>query len=84
MEQVIHEVKIIETDDGYRIEIKGNKAQLKQLFERLPFGKGMPFGFRGPMGGPMGWMFGRRHWGHGPWGWHFGEEEENVPPTAGV
>lgn len=86
MEQVISEFKIIETDDGYRIEIKGDKARLKQLFERGPFGARMggPFGFRGPMGGPLGWMFGRHHWGHGPWGWHFGEEEESAPPAPGV
>jgi hypothetical protein len=28
MEQVISEVKVIETDDGFRIEIKGDKEKI--------------------------------------------------------
>jgi hypothetical protein len=80
MEQVIHEVKIIETDDGYRIEIKGDKAKIKQFFERMPFrGHG---GFRG---GPWGFFGGwRHHGGHGPFGWGFGHEEEEEYPPRGV
>jgi hypothetical protein len=76
-EKVIHEVRIVETDDGFRIEIKGDKERLREMIS----GRGMfPFGF-GRMGhgpfqhhGPRGWGFpwGRRH---GPW-W---DEEEGKP-----
>ena len=62
-EKLIHEVRIVETDDGFRIEIKGDKERLKEM----GFGKGMfPFGMgrRGPFGhhGPRGFGFGRRPW----------------------
>ena len=48
MENVISEFRIVETDDGYRIEIKGDKAATR----------GFPFrhGHRGP-----GHFFFRRH-----------------------
>ena len=67
---------MVETDDGFRIEIKGDKERLREM----GFGKGMfpfPFGF-GRMGhGPFqhhgahgfGFPFGRRH---APW-WAEGE-----------
>jgi hypothetical protein len=71
MEKVINEFKVIETDDGYRIEIKGDKERLKSMMKgfgrpwhhggrrkwRKRFRKhwGMPFGFR-----PFDWMF---YWG---------------------
>jgi hypothetical protein len=29
-EKLIHEYKLIETDDGYRIEIKGDKEKIKK------------------------------------------------------
>lgn len=79
-DKVIHEVKFIETDDGYRVEIKGDKEQLKKMFEK---GRGF---------GPMGFFAHKmRHasWGHGPWGhkrgfgppwawdWHDEEEHEH-------
>ena len=85
MEKIIHEVKIIETDDGYRIEIKGDKARLKEMFER------MPFGFRGAWGGPWegrrgrrrGWHRGGFHyWERGPWGWHFERQRDDAPPEG--
>ncbi len=80
-EKVIHEVRVIETEDGFRIEIKGDKERLKEM----GFGKGMfPFAF-GPMGhgGPFGHHrghhghrgfgpFGHGPWGRGPW---WGESE---------
>lgn len=76
-EQVIHEIRVIETEDGFRIEMKGNKEELRRmLFER---------GF-GPGGGHG---FGRRkhrHHGHGrPWfarpfgGGHGPRHEHPVP-----
>jgi hypothetical protein len=73
MEKVINEFRVIETDDGYRIEIKGDKERLKKMFSgrkhwrkkhRRGFG---PFGF-GFMPGP--WM---HMWG--PWGEHEREHE---------
>jgi len=49
-EKVLHEVRFIETDDGFRIEVKGDKERMKEMFE-----SGM-----GPMHG-MGFMPGMRH-----------------------
>jgi hypothetical protein len=56
MEQVISEVKVIETDDGFRIEIKGDKEKIKQYFK--DFGEPQFWGHRG------------RHGRHRPWGRH--------------
>jgi hypothetical protein len=70
-EKVIHEIRIVETDDGFRIEIKGDKERLRAMgFDKgaFPFGFGRmwgghgPFHHRGPRG--FGFPFGRRH---GPW-----------------
>ena len=69
-EKVIHEIKIIETEDGFRIELTGDKEQLRQmLFEQgrpfsMPFGRGRHFGGRG---------FG----GHGPFGHHHHEHGQH-------
>ncbi len=87
-EKVIHEVRITETDDGYRIEIKGDKERLKEM----GFGRGFPFpgmfgmGGHGPFGrhhhGPFGhgFPFGRRH---GPPWWHEEEDDEPKEKTEG-
>ena len=81
MEKVIRELRIIETDDGYRIEIKGDKERMKRFMRGFrgrhgrrhrhgPFKFfGMPgpgFGFGGGPGfGPGG---GPGFWaGFGPW-----------------
>lgn len=99
-EKVIQEFKIVETEDGFRIEIKGDKEKLRQMFGGMG-----PFGFR-PGPGPFGFGFGPfRRWGRGPrwwghrhgWGGHHGwgpghgpwweEEEEPRPgdkPPEGV
>jgi hypothetical protein len=37
MEKVVNEVRVIETDDGYRVEIKGDKDQIKAFMS--DFGK---------------------------------------------
>ena len=60
MEKLIKEFKVIETDDGYRIEIKGNKEHFERMFSRKGWsrwarrrhrhGFGFPFGF-----GPLFW-----------------------------
>lgn len=67
-DKVLHEVRVIETDDGFRIEIKGDKERMKKMFD-----KGLGRGF-----GPMG-FFGRR-WRHGPWG--HGHGPRFGPPWA--
>lgn len=62
MENVISEYRVIETDDGFRIEIKGDKEKLR------PFVNGA----WGPGGGPWRggpWHGGPWHGGHGPGGW---------------
>ena len=55
MERVINEFRVIETDDGFRIEIKGDKEAIRRMlrgfgphgFARAggPFGRDFPFGF---------------------------------------
>ena len=76
-EKVLHEVRFIETDDGYRVEIKGDKEQLKEMgmmhFGKKGFGPGKFFG-RG-----HGWRgFGGRGHGFGPppWAWDCEPAEE--------
>ena len=79
-EKVLHEVRFIETDDGFRIEVKGDK----ELLKKMGFGpSSMGFG-PGPMGFGPRFHFGahqRRHRPHGrhrkfifgpgagPWAW---------------
>jgi hypothetical protein len=92
-EKVIHEVRIIETEDGFRIEIKGDKERLREMgigkgmFSGFGFGGGPfrhgPFGhgpFRhGPFGrGPRGFGF---PFGphHGPWGYEEEEKRDEGP-----
>jgi hypothetical protein len=79
MEKVITEWRVVETDDGFRVEIKGDKEamrswtkHLKSCGPRFWRHHRMPFG---PWGG--------RFWGHGfgycrPWG----EEESDEPKEA--
>jgi hypothetical protein len=71
MEKVISEWRIVETDDGFRIEIKGDKEAMRNWLKHFRWGRprhwarhGMPFG---PWHGP----FGR----HGFWCGAEGEEE---------
>jgi hypothetical protein len=52
VENVISEFRIVETDDGYRIEIKGDKEAIKKATRGFPFGHGL----RGP-----GHFFFHRH-----------------------
>ena len=54
MEKVINEFKVIETDEGFRIEIKGNKEAIRRMLNGFgpdscfgaPFRRGFRFGFR--------------------------------------
>ncbi|MDX1412004.1 MAG: hypothetical protein R3351_07585 [Nitrospirales bacterium] len=83
-DKVIHEVRFVETDDGFRIEVKGDKERMRQMgwdSERMAE-MGAQF-----MGSPFGWGPAMRQWrrmwqgespggkhaygqpGFGPWGW---------------
>ncbi len=71
MEKIINEFKLIETDDGFRIEIKGDKQAMRKMFSN--FGKHR-FGPKPP--------FGHGFFGHGFWGgcapWEQQEEKETA------
>lgn len=70
MEKVISEWRIVETDDGFRIEFKGDKEAMREWIRHFPRG-------------PMRWA---RHMRFGPWGtgfwrhgfWYCGEEDEEA------
>lgn len=77
-ERVIHEVRFVETDDGFRVEVKGDKERMREM----GFGPGM-----------MGWAKHRRRhrhfhrgprfarhfgWWWEPW-WDMDDEEEAGP-----
>lgn len=77
-EKVISEIRFVETDDGFRIEFKGDKDRMRRT---MNFGPGKRF-WRGMWGpGPRGRGRGG-HWSHGcgpgfgPWGWWGWEEDE--------
>lgn len=89
-EKVLHEIRFIETDDGFRLEINGDKEKMREMgFDpgMMGFGLGKHFGGfrRGPHGPhsaqgphrPRGRRMGRmRRRGRGPWaGWDCGNEE---------
>jgi len=85
MENIISEFKVIETDDGFRIEIKGDKEQIKAFMSgftgRRDHKKGYRRGWRGAWGAPFGfhpmmWM-NMAQW-FGPW--DFEEEDESDSP----
>jgi hypothetical protein len=88
-EKVIHEVRVVETETGYRIEINGDKERMKEMFGKRGFGGPWghhgfgPAGFRGPWGHGFGRHFARhlRRHAWGPWGWD--EEDEEDEPQRG-
>ena len=49
-DKLLHEFKLYETENGFRIEVNGDKEKLK----KMGFGPGMMFGRRGMRGGPRG------------------------------
>ena len=71
-EKVLSEIRFIETDDGYRVEIKGDKEKLKKMgFMHKGCGSGKFFG-RG-----RGKFWGRGHeYGPPPWAWEWEEMTE--------
>ncbi len=42
MENIINDVKVVETDDGFRIDIKGDKEAIRKILDG--FASGFPFG----------------------------------------
>jgi hypothetical protein len=82
MEKVVNEVRVIETDDGFRVEIKGDKDQIKAFMSG--FGKhkrGSHRHGRGRGGFPFPpWMWMRAAACHGMWDFEAeeGEETEEV------
>ncbi len=70
-EKVIHEVRVVETEDGFRIELKGDKEQLRQLISRFGLGN-QHRGFGGHQGfaGHHGFGDQRGFGGHHPFGGH--------------
>jgi hypothetical protein len=75
MEQVLSEFKVIETDDGFRIEIKGDKEKLKAFMHDFRGHKGRHGRSRhrmrgdcGPFGmNPMLWMHMASSWDPDEW-----------------
>ncbi len=68
-EKVIQEIRLIETDDGYRLEVKGDKEQLK----KMGFGTGIGF---------HRWIrpSSRRHRRSRHGRFHHGTRRESFPP----
>ena len=62
-EKVIGEIRFIETDDGFRVEVKGDKERLRQMGWQPGMGAhGM--GARGMGGAFMGFGPGKHFWKH--------------------
>ena len=73
MEKVISEFKVIETEDGFRIEIKGNKEAIRRMLSG--FGLGDSFRAGTPFG--RSFHFGPGFWsGFGSWCGSWGRTEE--------
>ena len=67
-EKVLHELRFVETDDGYRIEIKGDKERMREIFKEMRSARWC--GPRGPRRPGFRHGFKRgRHRGFGPWHW---------------
>jgi hypothetical protein len=67
-EKVLREIQVIETDEGFRIELKGDKEELRAIVDRLT--QAGPFGGRGWGFGPFGRREHGHEHGHGPFGRH--------------
>ena len=88
-EKVIGEIRFIETDDGFRVEVKGDKERLRQMGWQPGMGAhGMGshgMGFRGMGASFMGFGPGKHFWRHmWPGGRHgHGHHEPPPPPSEG-
>ena len=82
MEKIINEFRVIETDDGYRIEIKGDKEAMKAFMGGSgPWHRGHRRGWKG---GPFGFHFGPMMWAKMACCWEpwETEHEPDVKPEA--
>ena len=82
MEKVIQEFRVVETEDGFRIEIKGDKEKMKEFMKGFR-GHKRRHGFRGHRRGPFGFGMGPMMWMHaapwcGPWDFEGEVEEEEI------
>jgi len=78
-EKVLSEIRFIETDDGFRVEVKGDKEQLKKMGFMHKGTCG-----RGSFGRGRGRFWGSGHgYGPPPWSWEWEEtSEEDAPSSA--
>lgn len=74
MEKVINEFRVIETDDGFRIEIKGDKEKIKAFMSGLGWHKRWPR-WRTRR---RGFFWGPFSFGCGPWDFEEDEETEQA------
>jgi hypothetical protein len=79
MEKVVNEVRVIETDDGFRIEIKGDKDQIKAFMSGLGKHRAGPHWHGRHRGGfPFPpWMWMKAAACRGMWDFEAEEGEEN-------
>jgi hypothetical protein len=70
MEEVLHEMRVVETDDGYRIEIKGDKERIKKFLKE----RGRGFRCAPPFMAMRGMRRRLRH--APPWAWGYEEDDE--------
>jgi hypothetical protein len=74
MEKVIQEFRVIETEDGYRIEIKGDKEKIKNFMGGFGGKKRWRRHWRRRWHGPFAWMRGMHF--DGPWDYEPEDEED--------
>jgi hypothetical protein len=79
MENIISEFRLIETDDGYRIEIKGDKEKMKS-FMKGKYGRGRHRWHRNRSWGP--WGFHPAMWMHMAPCWDIWEEVDESESEA--
>jgi len=78
MEKVVSEFKVVETDDGFRIEIKGDKEVIRRMLRGV--GPHNFFRAEGPFGRGFRSGFGPGFWGRGGWCGPWAEDEEEKKP----
>ncbi|MFN2174895.1 MAG: hypothetical protein ACK2U3_02970 [Anaerolineales bacterium] len=79
MENIISEFRVIETEDGYRIEIKGDKKQMKS-FMKEHHGRGKHKWHHQRGWGP--WGFNPGMWTHMAPCWDLWEEVDETESEA--
>ena len=80
-EKVIYEIRLVETEDGLRLEMKGDKER----WHEFAFGRRMRhFGHHEHHGGRRAWPGCGHHfgWGFGPWGCDEEPESKDEPKPA--